>query len=435
MIKSYKLLTFFIVCLQASFLSIAQESSEFAAEFFRNSNGTNHCKQQLDEHENITNNPKLTIEEIKEYVRMYPHLDEGFRLLQIKNPLPFSFHDFLAFHHFLAESGNIDNDVQIPMFGQIIQNAENLIAAGIQDAFFSRELKFATKCIYNNENDDHFNEVFSKLLIEDEQDKDKSDFDRVWFFQIQTIRFVMKHRHNFMKNILKLWFDEECKILHQEYYNLIFKEFRPNDGLKEYHLGNMISTNIAHDNPCMLKFIIEIDPNYLQFQDKAKNGLLHYAAHKNAIGCAQLLINRQININSRNNRGATALFCAVTQCNTEITRILINAHADLNMGSESITPLRRAVDNNHIQITQMLLNAGANQRLHKPHTLSPLGHAAIYHYEDIVDILIHAHPNFPSHDDLKLAKNVARTPERKAEIRRIEKQLYPEQQASCCAIS
>src|SRR3989339_416824 len=391
-----KLLILFIVTLQAPFLYTGQESYDFDPDFARGYVGhgnTTTDTQNLDsdfmvqgnakvedEHaynsefnqiiiadENVVNNPKSTIQDIKKYVSWYPHLDEGFRLLQIQNPLFFSFHDFLAFHHFLADPENINNN-EMPDFDMIIQDAENLIAAGIKDAFFSRELKFATKCIYNNSNDDLFNEIFSELSIQDEQDKDKSAFDRAWFFQIQTIRFVMKHRHTFMKNILKSWFDQEFTMLHQEYYNLIYKKFQPydsDDELEVSHFGNMISTNITHDNSCMLKFIIQIDPNYLQFKDKKGNGLLHYAVEKNALLCAQLLIDQQININLQNNYGATPLFCAVKKDNIELTRLLINA--------------------------------GANQYSFPHGTLEIASTAG---YEDIVDILIHAGPtNHPSYSD------------------------------------
>lgn len=460
MIKMYKFLIIFACTLQVPFLYTGQESSDFAPDFaqgfFGHSKATTdtadldpdfmvQCNAKVEDedaynskfnqiiiaHENVVNNSKSTIQDIKIYVSWYPHLDEGFRILQIQNPL------FTSFHDFLTNSENIDDD-QISNFGKIIQDAENLIATHIKDAFFSRELTFATKCIYENQNDDYFNEIFRELSTQTEEEI-KTPFLNDFIFQIQSIHFVMKYRHNFMKNILKSWFDEQFTILHKEYYNLICKESSPDDSddeLEESHVKNIISTNITHDNPCMLKFIIEIDPNYLQFQDKYRHGLLHYAAHKNAIRCAQLLIEQKININLKNGHGATPLFCAIDKNNIELTQILISAHADVNFVCQSDTPLRRAVKKNNIEITRLLINAEANQKLKAHQTFRPLDCAAIAEYEDIVDILIHAGPtNPPAYHDLKYAELAASTTVKKAEIRRIRKQLYPEYETSCCTIS
>nr|XP_022289772.1 transient receptor potential cation channel subfamily A member 1 homolog isoform X3 [Crassostrea virginica] len=90
---------------------------------------------------------------------------------------------------------------------------------------------------------------------------------------------------------------------------------------------------------------------------------LHYAAMRgNELATKELLQFNGINIEAEDKQGMTALHMAATHNSVEITRMLIEAGAQLRCkDNEDLTPLHCAASEGNIEIVQLLFQAGAKQ--------------------------------------------------------------------------
>ncbi|XP_078341793.1 transient receptor potential cation channel subfamily A member 1 homolog isoform X1 [Crassostrea virginica] len=90
---------------------------------------------------------------------------------------------------------------------------------------------------------------------------------------------------------------------------------------------------------------------------------LHYAAMRgNELATKELLQFNGIHIEAEDKQGMTALHMAATHNSVEITRMLIEAGAQLRCkDNEDLTPLHCAASEGNIEIVQLLFQAGAKQ--------------------------------------------------------------------------
>ena len=85
----------------------------------------------------------------------------------------------------------------------------------------------------------------------------------------------------------------------------------------------------------------------------------------------------------------TPLNAAVMNQNSEVVRVLIRAHADVNQGdSDNNTPLLWAADRGNVDLTNLLLQAGANPQAKSSIGETPLTVALSKHHSEIYDLLL-----------------------------------------------
>ncbi|MEI0539372.1 ankyrin repeat domain-containing protein [Brachyspira pulli] len=115
-------------------------------------------------------------------------------------------------------------------------------------------------------------------------------------------------------------------------------------------------------------------------QDKNGNTALHLAvinAHNSKeyskyIEVINALIKYNANVNILNNKNQLALNISVSNNDTEISNILINAKSELNNIDNGYAPIHVAVKNNNIYIVENLLLNGANVDMKDKRGYSPL---------------------------------------------------------------
>ena len=74
--------------------------------------------------------------------------------------------------------------------------------------------------------------------------------------------------------------------------------------------------------------------NFLNYQDKAGNSLLHFAVQIGDLQCVQILLKNKININLQNQEGKTAILNAVENDYYEVMLELLRNGADLEKKSK-----------------------------------------------------------------------------------------------------
>jgi ankyrin repeat protein len=89
--------------------------------------------------------------------------------------------------------------------------------------------------------------------------------------------------------------------------------------------------------------------------------LLHIAAAANQLKIAQFLIDRQANVNARDNRGMTPLHWAAYNGYQKMIALLFENKAEIDAGNvNGLTPLHMAVSYGHKDTIELLLKSGAN---------------------------------------------------------------------------
>ena len=75
----------------------------------------------------------------------------------------------------------------------------------------------------------------------------------------------------------------------------------------------------------------------------------------------KVLLEKEADVNAKNDRGSTALMIAASKGNFEIVKALLNRGADVNIqDTDGRTALLQALRNGHIAVAQLLLEKGAN---------------------------------------------------------------------------
>jgi ankyrin repeat protein len=116
---------------------------------------------------------------------------------------------------------------------------------------------------------------------------------------------------------------------------------------------------------------------------------LHFVASHGSLEVARILLERNAEVNSRNNHGSTPLLLASDRGNPDVARLLLDYNADVHVHNYlGHTPLQRAARRGHLQVARILLerNAEVNSRNHYGST--PLLLASEYGSPDVMQLLL-----------------------------------------------
>ncbi|AXK60896.1 ankyrin repeat domain-containing protein [Candidatus Chromulinivorax destructor] len=255
---------------------------------------------------------------IKQSVKKYSHLDEGFKLLRMY----YSRSSIPTFHDYLAEKLYFDNyddhdfiNVHRNDFGTAIGTAEDLMINKMKDPF-CMALEYAVR---------------NHAVIADEQNK---------FFQ-----YVLKHRGTFMRNIIPLWVN-----------------------VKKNHDKPILHQAISCNNIEMIQFLLDLQAD-INIQDKRGNTPVHRAVINNNKSVIALLLEKGADVNIANNKKITPLHSAVKHSKSSViveSLLNKNAHVDPIMDNDNeqgFTPLWQAVKDLNLNIVNLLLSSGADPNL------------------------------------------------------------------------
>lgn len=107
-----------------------------------------------------------------------------------------------------------------------------------------------------------------------------------------------------------------------------------------------------------------LDINVIYERD-ANQSLLHYATSNNDIALVTLLIEKKINLNSKDKYGVTALHEAARKGLIAIVKILIENKAQVDIqNNNKATPFNEAIYDNQIECAEFLLKNGADINNH-----------------------------------------------------------------------
>ena len=111
---------------------------------------------------------------------------------------------------------------------------------------------------------------------------------------------------------------------------------------------------------------VEQNPASASKLDAYGYSALHYAAQHNHLQIVELLLTKGCSVDG-NSCGATPLHRAAYAGSTDACRLLLKAHADVNVMdtsfSDNATPLHKAYSGGHVEIVNLLLQHGANPTL------------------------------------------------------------------------
>jgi len=174
-----------------------------------------------------------------------------------------------------------------------------------------------------------------------------------------------------------------------------------------------------------VKALLEVDPNLLESKDNDGSTPLHIACLKNQVAITNLLIDKGANVNARDNwnhtplhnamgvfgqdinlirhliaegadvnaqgnRGETPLeWSAADRGNLEVTRLLIDNGADINLCAKgAISILHRAIKNNQKETAKLLVERNAKLNLKDPSGRIEIHLAALHNAADLVRSLL-----------------------------------------------
>jgi ankyrin repeat protein len=131
----------------------------------------------------------------------------------------------------------------------------------------------------------------------------------------------------------------------------------------------------------------------INIKDKNNNTALHLAISADNMEIINLLLNtenQKIDINSQNNMGDTALHHSTNFKFYDISKLLIENGADININNfdEQITPIFHTVKNNDVKIFELLLEnkVDANYQDYLGNTI--VHHIILYNYPHLFDIVL-----------------------------------------------
>ncbi|MGA8594688.1 MAG: ankyrin repeat domain-containing protein [Bryobacteraceae bacterium] len=101
------------------------------------------------------------------------------------------------------------------------------------------------------------------------------------------------------------------------------------------------------------------------------------------------LLSRKVDVNSREEDGATALAWATVRCNVAIAKLLLKSGANPNLTNEQgIGPLYLAITNGSTAIVELLLRSGANPNIAREDGETPLMTATRLGQVDVMKMLL-----------------------------------------------
>lgn len=112
------------------------------------------------------------------------------------------------------------------------------------------------------------------------------------------------------------------------------------------------------DYPELLEVLLREED--IQARDERGDSLLHQAANHRASNCAQLLLDRGLEVNATNDRGWTPLMEAVDERSPETVNVLLAAGADPNPSApDGTSALSIAARRDLVELAETLLEHGA----------------------------------------------------------------------------
>jgi ankyrin repeat protein len=126
-------------------------------------------------------------------------------------------------------------------------------------------------------------------------------------------------------------------------------------------------------------------------RNKCRETSLHAASENGILEVAQLLIDRGADVDCRNNNGEAPLHLSSTSGNVDIVRLLLDrgAHVD-TICQDRLTPLHRASEKDHFEVAQLLIERGADVNAVGDYGVTPLRMALFVDSEDcrIIQLLM-----------------------------------------------
>ena len=120
--------------------------------------------------------------------------------------------------------------------------------------------------------------------------------------------------------------------------------------------GSNIFSAVRKGDIDKVQALLKRHPDLVSMQDHAGWTPLHYAAHWDHEGVAELLLANKADVNAQEEGGMTPLHCAVAQGYTAMTELLLANKADVNaQDKEGITPLHFAADEGRRDVAELLL--------------------------------------------------------------------------------
>jgi ankyrin repeat protein len=118
-------------------------------------------------------------------------------------------------------------------------------------------------------------------------------------------------------------------------------------------------------------------------------GTLIEAVQNDDQAAVAALLTKRVDVNAREDDGATALAWAAVRCNVEIAALLLKAGANPNVTNEQgIGPLYLAITNGSPAIVQLLLGKGADPNIAREDGETPLMAAARLGQIDVMKMLL-----------------------------------------------
>ena len=123
-------------------------------------------------------------------------------------------------------------------------------------------------------------------------------------------------------------------------------------------------------------------------KDDGGDTALHLAASEGgSLEVVKLLVNKSVNVNSKNGEGLNPLHYAVYGGRKEIAELLIAESADVN-GNNFAPPLGIAASEGHKAIVKLLIAKGADLNAVGPNGETPLTLVAMNGHKEIAEMLI-----------------------------------------------
>jgi ankyrin repeat protein len=116
---------------------------------------------------------------------------------------------------------------------------------------------------------------------------------------------------------------------------------------------------------------------------------LHDASSRGLLPVIRSLLDRAVDINSRNAKLETPLDVASQRGKVDVARLLIDRGADVNCyNMEGHTPLDASSMSGHVDVARLLLDHGAHVDTRCRRRFTPLHHASDYGHFEVVQLLV-----------------------------------------------
>jgi ankyrin repeat protein len=131
----------------------------------------------------------------------------------------------------------------------------------------------------------------------------------------------------------------------------------------------------------------------------------HFAASGGHIEIARILLDRDAEVNSRDDRGATPLLSALQNGHAEVAQLLLDHNADAKVcGDKGVTLLHLAARHGHLEVARILLERNVETDSQDDHGCTPLHIASQNGHAHVVRLLLGRNA------DVHLRQNTGHTP-------------------------